>query len=61
MYHVLTITYEAKNLFNGQKTVYRRAFRLSWEGVKNVLANPFYRDRGAAFRLSPYMGQAVDN
>lgn len=61
MYHVLTITWEAKNLFNGRMTAHRVSYRLTWEGVKALLANPYYRGCGARFALSPYMGQAVDN
>ena len=61
MYHVLTITWEAKSLFTGRMTAHKVSYKLTMEGVKNLLAEPFYRTHGARFALSPYMGQAVDN
>lgn len=61
MYHVLTITYSARNLFSGKMENHRKAYRLSWSGVKTCLASSFYREHNASFRLFPYMGQKVDN
>ena len=61
MYHVLTIEWEAKNLFTGRMAAHRVSYRLTWEGVKALLSEPFYRAHGARFALHPYTGQVVDN
>ena len=61
MLHVLTVSYEAKNLFSGAVEAHTEALRLTWEGVRRILANPFYREHGARFALSPYWGQPTDN
>ena len=61
MLHVLTITYEAKCLFTGRVYSRTEALRLNWEGVLRALAEPFYREHGARFALSPYWGQPTDN
>jgi len=61
MLHYMTVSYEVTNLFSGRVETRNEALCLTWEGVRRVLANPFYREHDARFALSPYWGQPTDN
>jgi len=59
--HNLVITYAAKNIFTGKVETYRENLRLNWEGVRKMVADPYYKVHGATFELHPFWGQPTDN
>ena len=61
MLHNLIITYTVKNIFTGACYTNRQSLRLNWEGVRKMIADPFYKARAARFELHPYWGQPTDN
>lgn len=61
MLHNLVVTYTVKSLFTDGYYTSHQSLRLNWEGVRKMVADPWFRERGARFELHPYWGQPTDN
>ena len=56
MYHVLTIEWEAKNLFTGRMAAHRVSYRLTWEGGQGPPLRALLQGSRSAVCASPLYG-----